>query len=73
MPLIQPNLYADIKQVLQNQKNNTGNPDQAVDRIARELSLAIHKYVSAATVNPGQVVSTSPAGIGATTTPGTLS
>ena len=76
MPLLQPQLELGIKAALD--KAQTKDSQAAGNAaLAAELAKAIHLYVIAATVNPGQVtVGTSATGgptVGATTTPGTLS
>jgi hypothetical protein len=77
MPLNTPKLYNDIKRAFNAQKNNTDNQDEAIAKIAKDLSTAIDVYVRSATVvtNPGQLVTTATTApgvqVGATTAPGT--
>lgn len=80
MPLNLPGLKQDIKKALDNQKNNTGDQDAAIDQVATELSIAIDKYVRSGLVitgvvtNPGQAVATAGtalAQVGTTIAPGT--
>ena len=76
MPLLQPQLEIAIKAAL-DKAHSKDSSAAGNATLAAELAKAIHTYVIAATVNPGQVtVGSSATGgprVGATTTPGTLS
>lgn len=78
MPLLQPQLELGIKAAL-NKAQTKENIADGNAALARELAKAIHLYVIAAVVVPGQVVVTAGAnsggplaGLGATTSPGSL-
>jgi len=75
MPLIKSTLMAGIIKALNDAQKKKSTPAGNA-ALAKGIANAVHAYVKAATVNPGQVVVTagSPtAQTGATTTPGTLS
>ncbi len=77
MPLMTPKLIQDIKAAFEAQKENTGNQDAAIMKIATDLGMAIDSYVRSGTVtttvitNPGQAVAAPPPGAGSTVSPGT--
>lgn len=77
MPLNKPVLINQIKAAMNKQKDNTGDPDAAINAFAIDLANAIETYVRSGTVQtqvntiPGQVVQVSPTGTGATISPGT--
>ena len=76
MPLNTIKLNQDIKRAFEAQKENTGNQDQAIAKIAADLTRAIDAYVRSGLVitDPGQAVTTAGTAVaqtGATTAPGT--
>ena len=77
MPLVVTTLELDILSILNKLKDdNSEDQTKAINKYAKDLSIAIDKYIKTATVvvQPGQVVSTAGSAVaqtGATTSPGT--